>query len=89
MFPVSRMRRLRENSTLRRMVEETELEIEDFIYPIFVDENITEKMEIPSMPGISRIPLNDIENEGYPHAKMRMLHQLMMKMVLYRKRLKN
>ncbi|MGC8662882.1 MAG: porphobilinogen synthase [Thermoplasmata archaeon] len=64
MFPVSRMRRLRENSTLRRMVEETELEIEDFIYPIFVDENITEKMEIPSMPGISRIPLNDIENEG-------------------------
>ncbi|MDP8011564.1 MAG: porphobilinogen synthase [Thermoplasmata archaeon] len=64
MFPNVRMRRLRENAILRRMVEETELEIEDFIYPIFVDENIKNRMEIPSMPGISRLPIDYLADEG-------------------------
>lgn len=64
MFPTVRMRRTRENPILRRMVEETELELEDLIYPIFVDENISEKLEIPSMPGIARIPLEKVGDEG-------------------------
>jgi len=64
MFPNMRMRRLRENPTLRRMVEETELELEDLVFPIFIDENINEKMEIQSMPGIYRIPLKNVGEEG-------------------------
>ncbi|MGC8564841.1 MAG: porphobilinogen synthase [Thermoplasmata archaeon] len=64
MFPNVRMRRLRENSTLRRMVEETELELEDLVFPVFIDENINEKMEIQSMPGIYRIPLKNVSEEG-------------------------
>jgi len=64
MFPNMRMRRLRENPTLRRMVEETELELEDLVFPIFIDENINKKMEIQSMPGIYRIPLKNVGEEG-------------------------
>ncbi len=64
MFPNVRMRRLRENPTLRRMVEETEIELEDLVFPVFIDENINEKMEIQSMPGIYRIPLKNVGEEG-------------------------
>ncbi|MGC8609832.1 MAG: porphobilinogen synthase [Thermoplasmata archaeon] len=63
MFPTIRMRRLRENPILRRMVEETSVEIEDFIYPLFIDENIKNKKEINSMPGIYRFPLEKLTDE--------------------------
>ena len=32
-FPINRMRRLRANDTIRRMVRETHLTTADFIYP--------------------------------------------------------
>jgi porphobilinogen synthase len=35
-FPVNRMRRMRKSETLRRMVRETILSVNDFIYPLFV-----------------------------------------------------
>ncbi len=63
MFPNTRLRRLRENSILRRMVEENSIEIEDFIYPIFIDENIKNKKEINSMPGIYRFSIDELSNE--------------------------
>lgn len=53
-----RPRRLRKNATMRKMVRETTLSAADFIYPIFVDETISEPLAIESMPGISRIPLS-------------------------------
>ena len=37
-FPEYRPRRLRKNDTLRKMVRETQLEISDFILPLFVVE---------------------------------------------------
>jgi len=55
-----RPRRLRKNATIRRMVRETSLSVDDFIYPIFVDESITESIAVKSMPGVSRIPLSDV-----------------------------
>ena len=55
-----RPRRLRRTPTLRRMVRETSLSVDDLIYPLFVDETLSEPMPIASMPGISRIPLSQV-----------------------------
>ena len=55
-----RPRRLRKNATIRRMVRETSLSPNDFIYPLFVDEGITKAIEVKSMPGVFRIPLSDV-----------------------------
>ena len=50
-FPTTRMRRLRTSETLRAMVRETHLRIDDLIYPIFVRHGSNVKNEIGSMPG--------------------------------------
>jgi len=50
-FPVTRPRRLRRNETLRRMVRETSLAPQDFIYPLFVCPGSGVKKEISAMPG--------------------------------------
>ncbi len=55
---IQRPRRLRRGSTLRRMVRETALSVDDFIYPLFVDETISEPVAVSSMPGVSRLPLS-------------------------------
>ena len=51
MFPLHRPRRLRANETIRRMVRETSLSPDDFIYPLFVTYGKGVRKEIPSMPG--------------------------------------
>jgi porphobilinogen synthase len=51
MFPIHRPRRLRANKTIRRMVRETSLSPDDFIYPLFVTYGKGVRKEIPSMPG--------------------------------------
>jgi porphobilinogen synthase len=51
MFPIHRPRRLRKNETIRRMVRETSLSPDDFIYPLFVTFGRGLKREISSMPG--------------------------------------
>ena len=57
---IHRPRRLRKNPAIRSMVRETSLSPSDFIYPVFVDETITEAVPVKSMPGVSRIPLSDV-----------------------------
>jgi porphobilinogen synthase len=51
MFPVHRPRRLRKNGTIRRMVRETSLSPDNFIYPLFVTFGRSVRKEISSMPG--------------------------------------
>ncbi len=51
MFPIHRYRRLRRNETIRRMVRETTISPDDFIYPLFVTYGKGVKKEITSMPG--------------------------------------
>jgi porphobilinogen synthase len=53
-FPIVRMRRLRRNEALRRMVAETTLSVSDLIYPLFVVEGKGVREPVPSMPGIDR-----------------------------------
>jgi porphobilinogen synthase len=51
MFPIHRPRRLRKNETIRRMVRETSLSPDNFIYPLFVTFGKGVRKEISSMPG--------------------------------------
>ena len=48
-FPKIRMRRLRSSATMRRLVRETSLSVDDFVYPLFVREGEGLKEPIKSM----------------------------------------
>jgi porphobilinogen synthase len=54
-FPIYRPRRLRRSETLRRMVRETRLSPDDFIYPLFVCPGRKVRKEIGSMPGVAQL----------------------------------
>ena len=54
--PEFRFRRLRQSAAVRQLVRETQLTMNDFILPIFVEEGITEPVAISSMPGVVRYP---------------------------------
>ena len=57
-FPAYRPRRLRKNETLRRMVRETKVSADDFIYPLFVTHGQGVRKEIRSMPGIAQLSID-------------------------------
>jgi len=63
-FPEYRARRLRRNDTLRRMVRETFLRIDDLIYPMFSAFGKGIKNEISSMPGIYQQSIEHIVEEA-------------------------
>ncbi|WOV82958.1 porphobilinogen synthase [Sporosarcina jeotgali] len=58
-----RHRRLRSTAGMRAMVRETQLQVTDFIYPIFVIEGENVKNEIPSMPGIYQHSMDNLGEE--------------------------
>ena len=58
-----RTRRLRRSEAIRRLVRETTLSVNDFVYPLFIEEGTNIETEIASMPGIMRFSLNKIAKE--------------------------
>jgi len=58
-YPESRPRRLRKSEAMRKLISETNLHISNFIYPMFVAENIDKPIVIESMPGVYRYPVID------------------------------
>ena len=62
-FPKLRMRRLRGSETLRRMVRETRLSIDDLVYPMFVVPGRNVRAEIPSMPGCYHLSVDQLVEE--------------------------
>ncbi len=64
-FPIQRLRRLRETEPLRRMVRETSLTPNDFIYPVFVTEGQGRREPIASMPGQSRLSIDLLIKEAH------------------------
>lgn len=67
----NRLRRLRRTENLRALVRETHLTPDDLILPLFVDEGISERTPVKSMPGIWReteksvvAAVKDAENAG-------------------------
>lgn len=57
-----RPRRLRRTEPMRRMLRETEVTVNDLLYPMFVTEE-AESRPISSMPGISRFTVEDLSRE--------------------------
>jgi len=57
-YPLHRPRRLRRTDTLRRMVRETQITPDDFIYPLFVVEGHGVKRAISAMPGIFNLSVD-------------------------------
>ena len=60
---MNRTRRLRKNLAIRRLVKETKLSVDDFVYPLFIEEGKNIETEIVSMPGIKRFSLDKISKE--------------------------
>jgi porphobilinogen synthase len=60
MFPIHRPRRLRKNETIRRMVRETSLSPDNFIYPLFVTFGKGVRKAISSMPGCFQESVDNI-----------------------------
>ncbi len=58
MFPLSRGRRLRRTETIRTMVAETTVSVNDFIVPLFVIEGKNKKETISSLPGYHRFSVD-------------------------------
>jgi len=72
-FPIYRPRRLRANPAIRRMVRETRLSVDNFIYPLFVCPGEGVKKEISSMPGNYQFSIDmllkeieEVESLGIP-----------------------
>ena len=63
-FPTVRMRRLRANPQIRRMVRETTLDAGDLIYPLFVKPGTGLRDEISSMPGAFQLSIDQLDAEA-------------------------
>ena len=59
----TRTRRLRQNGILRKMVRNVTINLDQFIYPIFVEEGTNIKEEIPSMPNQYRYSIDMLSEE--------------------------
>ena len=62
-FPQLRLRRLRYNETLRKMVRETSLSVSDLVFPLFVIYGRGVKNEVGSMPGIFQYSVDLLPQE--------------------------
>ena len=62
-YPEHRLRRLRKNTAIRKLVRETSLSVNDFIYPIFVTHGKNVRNSIESMPGINRLSIDTVSAE--------------------------
>lgn len=62
-FPQSRLRRTRFTSSIRNLVAENDLTVNDLIQPIFVKEGLDGFEAIDSLPGINRYGLNALDLE--------------------------
>jgi len=63
-FPRVRMRRMRRDEFSRRLMRESRLTTDDFIYPMFVVEGSGQRVPVPSMPGVFRISIDILLEEA-------------------------
>ncbi len=60
---IRRFRRTRMTEALRSMVRETELSVNDFIYPLFVVPGKKVRKEVSSMPGVYQLSVDELVRE--------------------------
>ena len=63
-FPVTRLRRLRRTEELRKMVRETRLTPDAFVYPLFVCPGEGVRKEVRSMPGVFNLSVDEAVKEA-------------------------
>ncbi len=63
-FPQYRPRRLRQSENLRRMIRETRLSPDMFIYPLFVRAGRGIRQAVPSMPGVFQFSPDTVADEA-------------------------
>jgi porphobilinogen synthase len=59
-FPITRLRRLRQSPTLRAMVRETSLEVNDLVLPLFACEGKRVRKPVSSMPGVFQLSVDEL-----------------------------
>ncbi len=63
-FPETRLRRLRQNKAMRRLVRETSLSVDDLIAPLFVRPGRKVRKPISSMPGQYQFSVDEAAKEA-------------------------
>ncbi len=58
-YPTTRLRRLRKSHLLRDFVAETELNAKDFVWPLFISDQVNARIPIESMPGIFQLSIDN------------------------------
>src|SRR5574343_589272 len=69
-FPGTRMRRMRRDDFSRRLMRESVLTVDDFIYPVFVLEGAGRVEQVGSMPGVERQSLDVLLRTAERAAKL-------------------
>ncbi|ATW24468.1 delta-aminolevulinic acid dehydratase [Candidatus Formimonas warabiya] len=62
-YPITRLRRLRNCETIRAMVRENHLSIDDLIYPLFAIYGRNVKNPVASMPGVFQLSVDNVVKE--------------------------
>lgn len=57
-FPMVRPRRVRQSEWSRRLVAETQLSVDDLIWPIFIVDGDNKRIPVASMPGVERLSID-------------------------------
>jgi porphobilinogen synthase len=60
-FPVTRLRRLRRTGALRSLVRETRLDLQDFVFPVFV---APDTLRNDGLPALSRLTIEEVVAEA-------------------------
>jgi porphobilinogen synthase len=69
-FPRTRLRRMRRDEFSRRLMRESTLSADNFIYPLFVIEGKSRREPIQSMPGIERVTVDELVREAESLAEL-------------------
>ncbi|MEP3653381.1 MAG: porphobilinogen synthase [Litorimonas sp.] len=63
-FPQMRLRRLRQSDWMRRMVAETRLDVSDLVLTTIVSDAGTDRVDIPSLPGVQRLSVKALVEQA-------------------------
>ncbi|MDG6094549.1 porphobilinogen synthase [Acetobacter sp. AN02] len=69
-FPLTRMRRNRQDDFTRRLVSENTLTTDNLIWPIFVMDGENQTTEVSSMPGVQRVTADRLAAHVEPAARL-------------------
>lgn len=69
-YPATRLRRNRSDDFIRRMVRESALSVDDFIYPVFVLEGENQRESVASMPGVERLSIDLLTKAAKDYANL-------------------